>query len=81
MEFFSADATVFYKKLKSFLPIKIWKNRPQKLLIIGPFFFSALPTGPKSAQISYLFCSIEMAPCALRNFYIMTLSALVDFRT
>ena len=30
MQFFSADATVF------FLPLKTWKNHPQKLLIIGP---------------------------------------------
>ena len=28
------------------------KKRPQKLLIIGPNFFSVLPTSPKPAEIS-----------------------------
>ena len=35
MQLFSADATMF----SFFFPMKTWKNRPQKLLIIGPIFF------------------------------------------
>ena len=37
MQLFSADAMVFSKKFKkNFLTPKKWKNRPKKLLIIGP---------------------------------------------
>jgi hypothetical protein len=53
MQLFSADAAMFLKNINIFLLTKTWKNRPQKLLIIGPKFFSVLPTGRKSAQISY----------------------------
>jgi hypothetical protein len=53
MQLFSADATIFKKKIKkSFAPenmkktnSKVVHNRPQ-------FFFSVLPTSPKPAQIS-----------------------------
>ena len=43
-------------------PSKVAHNQP-------PIFFSILPTGPKSAQISYFFNKNDY----LRNFYIMTL--------
>ena len=36
MQLFSADAIVFSKKINVFFTPKKWKNRPQKLLIIGP---------------------------------------------
>ena len=32
------------------MPMKTWKNQPQKLLIIGLIFFSVMPTGPNPAQ-------------------------------
>ena len=35
MQLFSADATMFFKKINFFLPLKTWKNHPQKLLKIG----------------------------------------------
>ena len=53
MQLFSADAGVFKKKPSS----KVAHNGPTN------FFFSVLPTGPKSAQISYVFCFIKMATC------------------
>ena len=48
---------------------KVTHNQPQ-------FFFSVLPTGPKSAQISY---SVHKNG-SLRNFYIMTLYLCVSLR-
>ena len=61
MQLSSADATI----LKKNLPLKTWKNRSQKLLIILPFFL-VLPTGPKPAQISNIF-NRNLPP---RDFYI-----------
>ena len=57
MQLFSADAIVFSKKnLKKILPRKHEKNRPQKLLIIGPqLFFMYWPgctNGPET-EITY----------------------------
>ena len=52
-----------------FLPLKTWKKHPKKLLIIGPFFFSVLPTSPNPAQILDIFHR-NLPP---RNFSIMTL--------
>ena len=73
MQLFSADATMFLKIFQHFFAHENKKNRPQKLLIIGPILFSVLLARPKSAQISYsvvkekynyiIFCSIKMAPC------------------
>jgi hypothetical protein len=52
MQFFSADAAIFLKNLDFFFAHENMKNHPQKLLIIGPIFFSVLPIEPKPAQIS-----------------------------
>ena len=41
---------VFKKKLKIFFTPKKWKNRPQKLLIIGPDHFFTLPSPGHSPQ-------------------------------
>jgi hypothetical protein len=62
----------FQNTLKKKSPENI-KNCSQKLLIIGPFFFSVLPTGPKSDQISYFF----QKNGSLRDFYTMTLNLTV----
>ena len=40
MQLFSADTTIFLKNQNFFLPMKSWKNGPEKLLIISPNFFS-----------------------------------------
>ena len=52
MQLFIADARIyffiliFFLKNMNKLPSKVAHNRPQ-------FFFSVLPTGPKSAQIPF----------------------------
>ena len=46
MQLFSADATIFKKKL----PLKTWKTRPQKLLIIGPELFFSTGPAAQTAQ-------------------------------
>ena len=73
MQLFSADATMFLMTFQQYFAHENMKNRPQKLLIIGPIFFSLLLACPKSAQISFyvmkekynyiIFFSIKMAPC------------------
>ena len=51
MQLFSADAMVFSKTfLKNFLTPKKGKNRPQKLLIIGPDPFFPLTSPGNSPQ-------------------------------
>ena len=48
MQLFSADATIFKKKLSFFLPTKNWKNHPQKLLRKTQIhFFYLLPELPR----------------------------------
>ena len=48
MQLFSADATIYLKISKFFLPTKSWKNHPQKLLRIPQIhFFSLLLWLPK----------------------------------
>ena len=42
MQLFSADATMFLKIFQHFFAHENKKNRPQKLLIIGPILFSVL---------------------------------------
>ena len=57
--------------LTFFLPMKTWKNQPQKLLIIGPKFLFQSTISP-----NLIFCSIKIGTHkngSLRNFYIMTL--------
>jgi hypothetical protein len=44
----------YFQNIFDFFAHENIKNRPQKLLIIGPSF-SVLPTGPKPAQISIYF--------------------------
>ena len=65
MQLFSADAGVFKKKINIFFAPENMKKPPSKVAHNRPtnFFFSVLPTGPKSAQISYVFCFIKMATC------------------
>ena len=58
----------FQKKKKNFAPENM-KKPPSKVAHNRPkLFFSVLPTGPKSAQISYSFHKNG----SLRDFYIMT---------
>ena len=57
MQLFSADAIVFSKKiLKKIFDPKTWKNRHQKLLIIGPelffMYWPCCPNGPET-EIPY----------------------------
>ena len=66
-------SVVFKKKINFFIPLKTLKKRSQKLLMIGPIFFSVLPTGPKPAQISNIFHR-NLPPC---DFSIMTLLACI----
>ena len=40
---------------KNFCPWKLWKTRPQKLLIIGPNFFSVPPTCPNQPKSQFMF--------------------------
>ena len=48
MQLFRLD-TIFLK-FKNTFALKSWKDRPQNLLIIGPYFFSLLPKTALSAQ-------------------------------
>ena len=68
MQLFMAEKNNIFKRKKK-LPLKTWKNHPQKLLIIGSIFFSVLPTGPKPVQMSDIFPR-NLLP---RGFSIMTL--------
>ena len=52
--------------LCNFLPMKTWKNRPQKLLIIGPNFFFSTDIWPKSLFLFH-------KNCLPRDLLIMTL--------
>ena len=54
MQLFREVATLNSKKYKFFYSLKLLKKRPQKLLIIGPIFFS-IANRPKSAQITFSF--------------------------
>ena len=40
--------------------MKTWKKRPQKLLIIGPIFFSVLPKMAQSAQTELFQCFLYL---------------------
>ena len=94
MQLFSADATMFFKKLKKYFltlktqekpPSKVahnrhsfffvlptglkpvsWKNRPQKLLIIGPHFF-CIGNRPITSP-NLIFCFIKKSPCLYNDF-------------
>ena len=50
MHLFGADATKSLKKLTLFLPLKTWKNRPQKLLIVSPDLFFSTGLAAQTAQ-------------------------------
>ena len=56
MQLFSADATIFFKKIEIFFASENMNNRPQKLLINGPYhFFQYWPgcsNGPKAPNAS-----------------------------
>ena len=51
MQLFSADAAIFSKKKN--LPMKTKKNRPQKLLIIGPNLFFHSPAHSQQPKIDF----------------------------
>jgi hypothetical protein len=71
MQLFSADAAIFREKK---FDSENMKKPPPKVVYNRPtFFFSVLPTRPKSAQISYIFHK----NCSLRNSYIMTLDQML----
>ena len=58
MQLFSTDITVFSKYYQIYLlSLKIWKNKPQKLLNIRPIFFS-IANQPKTSP-NLNFCSIK----------------------
>ena len=61
MQLFSADATMFSKKIFFFLPTKSWKNLPQKLLIIGPNLFSHSPAQATANSPKSIFHIIKMS--------------------
>ena len=66
---------VFKKFQTLFLPIKTWKKRPLKFLIIGQFIFS-IANRLKTSQ-NYIFCSIKK--CLLftsHSVYVGTLTEL-----
>ena len=52
MQLFSADATIFLQKIYFFAHEKI-KNPTSKVAYFTALIFLVLPTGLKSAQISY----------------------------
>ena len=52
-----------FKKKKKNLPMKTWKNCPQKLLIIESNFILQYCQWPKISP-NLIFCSIKMAPWA-----------------
>jgi hypothetical protein len=80
MQLFSADPTIFSKNfLINFLPMKTLKNRPQKLLIIGPnLFFTVQPSPQPKIDILYykyvprciclLICGIKDFIYSITNF-------------
>ena len=74
MQLFSGDATIFSKKnLDFFLPMKTWKNCPQKFHTYGILdFFSLQPWLPKTAQnwivdqdTSFYFHRVDLNPSVL----------------
>ena len=67
MQLFSADTTIFKKKL--FFAPENMKKPLSKVAPNQPNFFSVLPTGPKPAQIADIFHR-NLTP---RDFSIMTL--------
>ena len=74
MQLFSANVTMFFKKvLNSFFAHENMKNCSLKFLIIGQkcFFFRIANRSKISPNL--IFCSIKMAPCATSVQYIMTL--------
>jgi hypothetical protein len=51
MQLFSADATIFSKKIDLFFAHENIKKGPQRLLIIGPkLFFTSMAQLPKPGQ-------------------------------
>ena len=70
MQLFSADATIYLKKIKLFFaPENIKKTLSKVAHNWSTMFFSALLTGPKPAQISDIFHR-NLPP---RDFSIITL--------
>ena len=63
MQLFSADATMFLKVFQHFFAHENKKNKPQKLLIIGPIFFFSIANRPKISP-NLIFFSIKKATCA-----------------
>jgi len=61
MQLFCKDATIFVIII-FFLPLKTWKNRSQKLLIIRPYFFFSIANWPKISP-NHIFGYIKRVPC------------------
>ena len=79
-QLFSADVTIFKRKLNYFAPENM-KKHLQKLLILAPNFFSVLPTSPKPAQNqpkSHFLFHKSSSPCNL-SFKITLVSHLKNF--
>ena len=76
MQPFSADATIFLKKMKLFFcPLKTWKNHLQNLLIIGPqYFFQYCQPAQNQPNSHFLFHK----NVSLRDFYIITLYIIAE---
>ena len=74
MQLFSADATIFLKKFKFFLPTKSWKNHPQKLLRKTQIhFFSLLPWAAQMAQREeFMFQNVTYRPTVYKTGVYMT---------
>ena len=53
MQLFNADTTIFKKKKLKIAPENMKKTPSKVAHNRPPIFVSVLPTGPKSAQISY----------------------------
>ena len=66
---FSADATMFFKKLwLFFLPTKSWKNHPQKLLRKTQihFFFLTANTAQMAQTEEFMFQNVAYRPTVYR---------------
>ena len=53
MQLFSADGTMFFKEITFFAHKSMEKTSLKSCSKSATIFFSVLPTGPKSPQISY----------------------------
>ena len=72
MQLFSADATMFFKKIKKKkLTLKTLKNHPKKLHTYGSweFFFCAAPIAQNSRELQLRFINSFIQSFLLRSLY------------